>query len=287
MERTHAGVDAGCKVIDTMQEKTLECWEEFEEASAAMISDTKKLKKEHGLRADYPLFRGVGDSTYHLESSLERIRKAKGLCPYTSFSQYWHTTRIARKHIETVTGKKWDLDAGTPPEVPPQPSDIPAYEFMAYLRHTGFPSPLLDWTKSPYIAAFFAFRDVCRKAAGKEHVSIFAYREFCGKVKGFSAQEPHICHIGPCITTFPTHYLQQSEYSICVREEGGGTYFANHEDVKAKKGQDDLVKYNIPVSEREKVLRRLDLMNVTAYSLFHSEPSLMDTLAIRELVLEI
>jgi len=28
---------------------------------------------------------------------------------------------------------------------------------MTRLRHHGFPSPLLDWPQSPYIAAFFAF----------------------------------------------------------------------------------------------------------------------------------
>jgi hypothetical protein len=30
---------------------------------------------------------------------------------------------------------------------------------------------LIDWTKSPYIAAFFAFRDICSTA---DYVSIFA-----------------------------------------------------------------------------------------------------------------
>lgn len=32
-----------------------------------------------------------------------------------------------------------------------------SYGFMTRLRHHGFPSPLLDWPQSPYIAAFFAF----------------------------------------------------------------------------------------------------------------------------------
>lgn len=31
------------------------------------------------------------------------------------------------------------------------------FRFMIELRHLGFPSPLLDWSKNPKIAAFFAF----------------------------------------------------------------------------------------------------------------------------------
>jgi hypothetical protein len=40
----------------------------------------------------------------------------------------------------------------------------PGYEYMAYLRHHGFPSPLLDWTRSPYIAAYFAFSNAMASA---------------------------------------------------------------------------------------------------------------------------
>jgi hypothetical protein len=47
--------------------------------------------------------------------------------------------------------------------------------------------------------------------------------------------------------------------------------------------QDWLYKYTIPASEREKVLRKLDKYNINAYSLFGSEESLMETLALREI----
>ena len=183
------------------------------------------------------------------------------------------------------TGRKWDLDT----KVNLGEFDLPAYEFMSYLRQNGLPSPLLDWTKSPYIAAFFAFRDIYHKPADEECVSIFVFRENCGNGKGWTLQEPHIHTIGPSIATCRTHYLQQSEYSICVQETDGEMHFANYADVRNddEDEQDILLKYNIPMSEQKKVLRKLDLMNITAYSLFGSEPSLMDTLAVREFVLEL
>lgn len=276
--KTQRRVGTMGEVHATTEGKTLTRWEEFEEAALRAISETRELKERKGSYVSYPLFRGVNDSTKPLRSSLDRLGEAWTL------SEYHDTIKVVHTHIETVTGKKWNLDT----KVPLGEFDLPAYEFMAYLRQNGFPSPLLDWTRSPYIAAFFAFRDICHKPANNEYVSIFVFREYCGNGKSWTSQEPQIRGLGPCIATCPTHYLQQSEYSICIREKDGEIYFAHYEDVRNddEDEQDVLVKYNIPMSEQNRVLRKLDLMNITAYSLFGSEPSLMDTLAVRELVLE-
>jgi len=93
--------------------------------------------------------------------------------------------------------------------------------------------------------------------------------------------------LGPSIKTYQTHFLQQSEYSICYRKENEEIYFANHEEVKEDiEDEGVLIRYDIPASERQTVLEKLDSMNITAYSLFGSEPSLMETLALREVFLK-
>jgi hypothetical protein len=58
-----------------------------------------------------------------------------------------------------------------------------------------------------------------------------------------------------------------------------------HEEALARKGesQDLLWKFNIPSVERLKVLKLLDEHNINAFSLFGSEDSLMETVALREL----
>lgn len=253
-----------------IERKELRCWEEFECEYRSILAEKRETRGGH---VDHPLFRGQADSRWRLESTLDRLRKGMSVSIYCD-----EVVPIVRDHVATCTGRKWDLTRengrlGGGLNLP--------YEFMAYLRHNGFPSPLLDWTRSPFIAAYFAFGDAFLRSKHQEHVSIYVCTEhFC------AGEESQIRSLGPTIATHPNHYLQQSEYTICVEWKDGETHFANYEDVVGEESCSVLTKYDIPVSEQGKVLRQLDLMNITAYSLFDSEPSLMDTLAIRELVIE-
>ncbi|MHC4488666.1 MAG: FRG domain-containing protein [Planctomycetota bacterium] len=280
-----------------MKEKTLKSWEDFEQTLTEIKKETKKLREQAFTIVYEPLFRGVSNSKYHLESTLDRIQKEM------SVDHYKKIVKIVHKHVETCTGKKLKLSEKIFFE---EGLESREYEFMAYLRHNGFPSPLIDWTKSPYIAAFFAFRDIYSEANHKKdnvfsvecpvfrditkYVSIFVYREYCGMGKRWSGQEPRIHNIGFTIVTDRKHYLQQSGYTFCVKpkNETGKLVFANHESVPFHEDirQGDLIKYNVPVSEQSKVLGKLDSMNITAYSLFGSESSLMETLAMREICFE-
>jgi hypothetical protein len=64
--------------------------------------------------------------------------------------------------------------------------------------------------------------------------------------------------------------------------------FTPHEEtIASDEGQppNRLWKFNLPSGERLKVLGQLDDMNLNAYSLFGSEESLMDTIALREMEL--
>jgi len=50
-----------------------------------------------------------------------------------------------------------------------------------------------------------------------------------------------------------------------------------------KSYQDLLWKFNIPSTERLQVMKLLDDFNLNAFSLFNTEDSLMETMALREL----
>ena len=231
------------------------------------------------------LFRGQSDVSWKLQTTLERypVKLLKA-------TEYYKAISAARPQIETYMNQLWDipglheyaqtlgnLDFGFGGR------EFPAYEYMVYLRHHGFPSPLLDWTTSPYVAAFFAFSNASSEAT---HVSIYAYLEHASLAKVSELQSPHIRSMGSYIRSHRRHFLQQCAYTICIVKKGKEWQYACHEDVfeKGADDQDLLWKFNIPASERTTVLRTLDLYNLNAYSLFGTEESLMDTVAQREIL---
>ena len=162
----------------------------------------------------------------------------------------------------------------------------PLYRYMVYLRHHGFPSPLLDWSYSPYVAAFFAFRN--EPAGRSEKRSIYAY---CGTpygIKGGAVGEPAIRGIGPYVRSHRRHFRQQSDYTICTSWDANyGWRFDSHESAIANRRpkQDFLWKFDIPSGERVKVLGLLNDYNLNAFSLFDTEETLLETMWIKEHVM--
>jgi hypothetical protein len=263
-----------------MKTVDLESWDAFK-------PEVEALLKRHPKSSVKPmLFRGQSDASWRLQTTLERY-PAKLL----NAAEYYSAISSARPQIETYTNQSWEI---------PDPFEFqqtlkskpfgfgtihfPAYEYMVYLRHHGFPSPLLDWTTSPYVAAFFAFSNVSSSAT---HVSIYSYLEYSEQAKMTALDAPHISSQGSYIRSHRRHFLQQCAYTICtVKKNDGEWQYACHEDVfdQGSEDQDLLWKFNLPVSERTTVLQSLDLYNLNGYSLFGSEESLMETIAHREIL---
>lgn len=266
-----------------MIEEDFDSWDRFETRLQEITAERDELaRKSAPLHVSPVLFRGQGSHEWPLQTTLER----SGEQPW-SFERYFDLVTYTKPQIETFTSSRWEIESLD--ELTQWASDydniwkkFPAYDYLVYLRHYGFPSPFLDWTRSPYVAAYFAFAQ-----PNSERVSIYAYMEYAGGGKGTSSSEPQIRGLGPYIRSHPRHFLQQSEYTFAGQFRDGRWFFVSHEDVFAGAGEarDRLWKFTLPKTERRKVLKNLEAYNLNAFSLFQTEEALLRTISVREIEL--
>lgn len=67
------------------------------------------------------------------------------------------------------------------------PDDVGA--FYSLLQHHGYPTPLLDWTESPFVAAYFAFASIPRHET--KGMSAFSPSTFSGRSTKSSGSPSH------------------------------------------------------------------------------------------------
>jgi len=276
------------------ESREIETWSGFEGAIQELGCEQEKRAKENGLRLPELLFRGLGNSAWGLETTLERSFPSERCDPTVSLRKYYRKACTAKPAIETLSGRRFDR-VPTFPEfdhllsnnltlwldmVLNQRPEI--YEYLVYLRHHGFPSPLLDWSVSPYVAAFFAFDSPPKDA---KSVCVYALSRDLGSS---GSSDAHMWVVGQYMVSHPRHLLQQCQYSMCVAMDAGNKdyLFRPHQSGLAgavgRKGA--CARITIPATERATALRQLELMNINAFSLFGSEDSLVQTVARRELL---
>lgn len=260
-------------------EISLNSWEDLKR-------EIENIKNEFGDNAEKLLFRGQADSAWKLSTTMERKLKLP-----VSVIQYYELAYSAKFKLETFLNTEWKILTPYEFQVWMINRDklvywgLPGYDYLAFLRHHGFPSPLLDWTSSFYIALFFAF-NYCDYSK-TDTVSIFCYLEHAGVGKIHSSDMPAIFIFGPYERIHKRHILQQSSYTICTElDNNSEPIFSNHEKVLDYNdpNQDRLWKFILPSSERRKVLKTLNEMNINAFSLFGSEDSLVETIATNEII---
>lgn len=204
---------------------------------------------------DAVAFRGHGDSEFRLRTTFHRAGR-------TRLERYCaETLPEFRGHAEAIIGTRFDLNNGDDYSV-----------VLGLAQHHGLPTPLLDWTGSPYIAAFFAFADAMEAAELRPkatHVRIYALtRDFISTNFSQTVVLPYKSpYIAP-LTITPRHnprlYAQQGQFLV-TNVADVESFICKTEKIHHKTY---LVAADVPIACGSKALEDLAFMGLTAGTMF-------------------
>lgn len=225
---------------DRVKAVPVKSWDEFKSWAA-------RARNEYGIS----LFRGHGDSKFPLGTTFHRTGR-QNLISYCD-----NVLPEFRSHAEVALGMRLNGADNF--------STV-----LALAQHHGLPTPMLDFTTSPYVAAFFAFSDAIEnERQDATHVRIFgltaeALADSTPQSVILTAGIPFIHRLTVSPINNPRLYAQQGQFIV--------TNLADVENFivsgERTSGRQALHAIDIPIEQATVALEDLQYMGLTASTMF-------------------
>ena len=219
-------------------------------------------------KLEEPIFRGQGNkfrnagcsgSGWRLEPSLYRI-------PKTSHPRFihWIKSIIAdvqcHKLIAKIVGRHLNKD-----------NDADGELLIGLMRHLGLPTPLLDWTKNPFVAAYFSFESIHQSTDG---VTIFLFDQgaWRSNESPLTSRDLDILKLKELEHIIPRQKVQDSIYTYSRNERVYSELLADELE-----GGDYFIAYcSLPIDDREQALHDLSKKGISYTILFPDEEQVVE-----------
>jgi len=222
------------------------------------------------------LFRGQSNCGWEIKSSLERHGIEVIACEkyYRIIDRYKPLINplIENRYERKSTSRGYPFDFK---EYDQGSWELPEMEYLAYLRHHGFPTPLVDFSNSCFIALFFACEDF--NQGDKKDGKTFLYSPPQFTIGGNNV--PGLRKIGRYVEAGKRHFAQQSQYLIPTEYDSEWKFITFRKVFESKSNEHVLREITISKDVKAKLMKELSEMNINRYTMYLNEDALIKSLA--------
>ena len=217
-----------------INEEEIYDWNDFKEKISEAYSDRYHF-----------IFRGHSDRDWKLESTLTRLIQR--------VSSEFDPAKIESEHLKNFRMKIRGLRGKNPPQLNDD-------EIWSLGQHYGLATPLLDWSESPYIAAYFAFENPNSCDSGWR--TIYALNKFSLIRDDNFIKANTVSFITPMVDENPRIVAQAGLFTKTVTGQSLEDWLTENNLTK------HLTKFHIEDSYRLDAINDLRLMNITGSTIY-------------------